>query len=174
MRGCSFEAERGEKFIHVFPAYAGMFRNRPPHHPTGSGFPRVCGDVPYTTTPQHSPPKFSPRMRGCSVEPVHPLIINEVFPAYAGMFQGNELTQVMGSLFSPRMRGCSSRCTKFPPGSRVFPAYAGMFHPQPITAGRSRGFPRVCGDVPPPKKPYRQPVRFSPRMRGCSDHKILA
>ena len=76
---------RGGKLL-VFPAYAGMFRrgSRRQHH--RPSFPRVCGDVPLLTNAELKGPKFSPRMRGCSVGGAPLSDAEKVFPAYAGMF----------------------------------------------------------------------------------------
>ena len=71
-------------------------------------------------------------------------------------------------LFSPRMRGCSSQnrlSISLPP---VFPAYAGMFLGLSSEGSSTACFPRVCGDVPSGSSLQSGAVKFSPRMRGCS------
>ena len=70
----------------VFPAYAGMFLWRAKKRGDGPGFPRVCGDVPFTLCARRATRVFSPRMRGCSEHAYTGGVSEEVFPAYAGMF----------------------------------------------------------------------------------------
>ena len=152
-------------------------------------FPRVCGDVPDKVFHAHGLGLFSPRMRGCSVIRPQRKRLIAVFPAYAGMFRLVAkwwvgflgFPRVCGDVpsanylgvslkkFSPRMRGCSWFLLAPNLSPPVFPAYAGMFRSGVPAAHRSASFPRVCGDVPmrPPRR--FPPLRFSPRMRGCSD-----
>ena len=147
MRGCSANALARAVTTAVFPAYAGMFRSRPPHRPKGSGFPRVCGDVPTAYDYKDAGQTFSPRMRGCSDIGQHTPYPYNVFPAYAGMFRrcgvrwphdrsfprvcGDVPVDLVGFglnlLFSPRMRGCSAFLSPGIACELVFPAYAGMF-----------------------------------------------
>ena len=70
--------------------------------------------------------------------------------------------------FSPRTRGCSA-FGKFRLGvADVFPACAGMFRSLLASARPTLCFPRVRGDVPHRKWPWRSRKVFSPRARGCS------
>ena len=46
MRGCSLQRSGSNQGVHVFPAYAGMFRPQGRRGFYHRRFPRVCGDVP--------------------------------------------------------------------------------------------------------------------------------
>ena len=74
-------------------------------------------------------------------------------------------------MFSPRMRGCSGAFQRTGELATVFPAYAGMFRGQGQCPRLWLGFPRVCGDVPILPHVFHAIPQFSPRMRGCSDHR---
>ena len=172
----------------VFPAYAGMFRFEELMRRLQEGFPRVCGDVPPKSMPGKKALKFSPRMRGCSSWGRDVCGGVLVFPAYAGMFRFISLTMILvicfprvcgdvpsrgfhpklWRVFSPRMRGCSGSVHATPRHHHVFPAYAGMFRVFHAHLMPSKGFPRVCGDVPTVGNSIPRGHEFSPRMRGCS------
>ena len=127
MRGCSRDCHPLHRHTGVFPAYAGVFRARRVGTPALVSVPRVCGGVPQRRTAAVSPPRCSPRMRGCSPRELPAHQRQEVFPAYAGVFPaltvfGAQLVrvprvcggvpetawQVMAAAeCSPRMRGCS-------------------------------------------------------------------
>ena len=111
---------------------------------------------------------FSPRMRGCSGKIMPYYTLEDVFPAYAGMFRWSFSVSTPPISFSPRMRGCSSNLKPNAGKNSVFPAYAGMFRPWRLPCGGYRGFPRVCGDVPTRMRYWKSRCAFSPRMRGCS------
>ena len=70
--------------------------------------------------------------------------------------------------FSPRLWGCSASCS--PSGSWVclFPTPVGMFRPPRTWPSPCGTFPHACGDVPGCRKFELDPVRFSPRLWGCS------
>ena len=103
-RGCSVEKARKEYQEAVFPACAGMFREKNKKDPHQLSFPRVRGDVPSIEDNLLIMSLFSPRARGCS-SPMNPLAaIMAVFPACAGMFpRGDAGTQSLGRF--PRVRG---------------------------------------------------------------------
>ena len=143
MRGCSRLGTRQTFGRVVFPTYAGMFRNRLHAACVLEGFPHVCGDVP--ARPLGS----------------FPHVCGDVPQAFCG--EEHEF------MFSPRMRGCSSCGKAGTKPSPVFPTYAGMFLRRILDEYDAKSFPHVCGDVPGGKGTYRVEVRFSPRMRGCSD-----
>ena len=65
-RGCSLHDDHPFCVCVVFPACAGMFLPRRGLGLSGSGFPRVRGDVPVTGLPTRLSALFSPRARGCS------------------------------------------------------------------------------------------------------------
>ena len=67
MRGCSGLWLITLQLQPVFPAYAGMFRDKNDTKICGCGFPRVCGDVP--------------------AKKLADAAWDFVFPAYAGMFR---------------------------------------------------------------------------------------
>ena len=62
-RGCSGHGERRQFAVHVFPAYAGMFRLRCGLYPARSSFPRIPGDVPASAEDIADAERF-PRIRG--------------------------------------------------------------------------------------------------------------
>ena len=86
VRGCSFTDPTGMRGQGVFPACAGMFRFLNLIGGSIMRFPRVCGDVPVTCLLLSRVRRFSPRVRGCSVEYAINQAYNDVFPACAGMF----------------------------------------------------------------------------------------
>ena len=65
-RGCSLHDDHPFCVCVVFPACAGMFLPRRGLGLSGSGFPRMRGDVPVTGLPTRLSALFSPRARGCS------------------------------------------------------------------------------------------------------------
>ena len=148
-----------------------MFLNDFRPRAISSSFPRVCGDVPKLKTSSKASTTFSPRMRGCSLFTGDLNFRDQVFPAYAGMFLVVVAWAEVSSQFSPRMRGCSGKHLMIDQNPDVFPAYAGMFRCKRKGKLSPNGFPRVCGDVPPPKGSKNPLIRFSPRMRGCSEKK---
>ena len=109
-RGCSETGKVFKGLSTVFPAHAGMFRSKMWGKPQKQSFPRARGDVPPAWLPCWKTPGFSPRTRGCSVNPKSPASGLRVFPAHAGTHH-----HPWPSFF-------------------VFPAYAGMF---PIAAFRN-------------------------------------
>ena len=178
----------------VFPAYAGMFRPEKPSPNYPASFPRIRGDVPVSFDVYLITPEFSPHTRGCSASGSQVSCVQQVFPAYAGMFRsmmrtsaGNRgfprirgdvpLARSTGFLparFSPHTRGCSARIRRQHIGERVFPAYAGMFRRQHSRWLDQEGFPRIRGDVPNLIGPPKCSLRFSPHTRGCSYFAWLA
>ena len=127
-RGCSSTPPPAGSPPPVFPACAGMFRNRYRRNMMAASFPRVRGDVPFPGSCPLELKKFSPRARGCSFDRPPSRFICRVFPACAGMFRtclsglSKKLSfpRVRGDVpswhafdsaaceFSPRARGCSS------------------------------------------------------------------
>ena len=147
-RGCSHKSQRKTPPPRVFPAYAGMFLRRYPAPPPPGSFPRVRGDVPVVNITDGGDEMFSPRTRGCSSITRNPSFTPRVFPAYAGMFQIEEVHPIITPQFSPRTRGCSEYREGLDLKWEVFPAYAGMFRFPLGLPRRSPCFPRVRGDVP--------------------------
>ena len=152
----------------VFPAYAGMFRDRCCPFAWSARFPRIRGDVPGVFNVSAKPSQFSPHTRGCSGCRLLAATEVAVFPAYAGMFlfrpidakktacfpriRGDVPLSLAsghrGSQFSPHTRGCSPHLKVFCEVLRVFPAYAGMFRCQLCCMRSISRFPRIRGDVP--------------------------
>lgn len=155
-------------------------------------FPRIRGVVPSGTQLEPIILRFSPRMRGCSLErqPQRPDV--GLFPAYAGLLP--VLAQVTSpALAFPRVRGVvpvMRRMTADPPG--LFPAYAGLFLSLTMPPVNDAPFPRVCGVVPPPAANlgghaafpasaglfqtltlHVQGLSLSPLMRDCSGLEML-
>ena len=147
------------------------------------------GDVPFSPRVARTPPKFSPRARGCSRRTWSEHILRGVFPACAGMFPPGcgELRctrcfpRVRGDVppagpaavraprFSPRARGCSSSRGPGQGRNSVFPACAGMFLNIRSQDSDFACFPRVRGDVPVNAQCGGVFAVFSPRARGCSE-----
>ena len=65
-RGCSLGSISQPALTNVFPAHAGMFPPWAMMCIILMCFPRARGDVPCVGHPTYTPPKFSPRTRGCS------------------------------------------------------------------------------------------------------------
>ena len=103
-RGCSLSAPGLPTGQGVFPAYAGMFRERPAVVLHPGGFPRIRGDVPPTVITTPLVEQFSPHTRGCSQQQRYPRVRDQVFPAYAGMFLKLNPQHDKVSCF-PRIRG---------------------------------------------------------------------
>ena len=92
------------RFSLVFPAYAGMFLSSSPWYLAAICFPRIRGDVPIDEELQKDGMTFSPHTRGCSDIAAIAAKVTEVFPAYAGMFQGRLRLCLLMTGF-PRIRG---------------------------------------------------------------------
>ena len=153
-----------------------------------SSFPRIRGDVPFTSKPNPVSQLFSPHTRGCSFQPILTGVLAGVFPAYAGMFRAaacrppltNCFPRIRGDVpasirdfikfakFSPHTRGCSYFSQRMERFWGVFPAYAGMFRVRFSLLGLPRCFPRIRGDVPGSLLPLSTAATFSPHTRGCS------
>ena len=173
-RGCSIHAPEARTSAGVFPAYAGMFRLLPRPSSSLMSFPRIRGDVPCLFIRQYRSGSFSPHTRGCSDVLEFFVVVESVFPAYAGMFSmvlppqlgGKRFPRIrgdvpmfqgqygQGGMFSPHTRGCSLCHWVCGEQYGVFPAYAGMFPksqppclPKPFsthTRGYSRG--KACNE----------------------------
>ena len=72
--------------------------------------------------------------------------------------------------FSPRMRGCFRSSGNPRSELGVLPAYAGMFPAYRLAGQKTKGSPRVCGDVSGAQPLAGVKRLFSPRMRGCFRH----
>ena len=187
-RGCSAHDIVRALFDHVFPAYAGMFRAYIDAAGLVGGFPRIRGDVPHILPTMRPTTWFSPHTRGCSRDLEIASFIQDVFPAYAGMFlqvtrekiaprrfpriRGDvpaaEVAANARGMFSPHTRGCSEWLPGSPTRRGVFPAYAGMFLRISGIREAYLGFPRIRGDVPGIPRGHDPVFRFSPHTRGCS------
>ena len=167
-RGCSLRLYKDDGPSRVFPAHAGMFRNRETLPLRPRRFPRARGDVPTGLRDYSTVNTFSPRTRGCSHRPNTTNSIEQVFPAHAGMFREHvhggfnrlrfprargdvpqqRATESRGHRFSPRTRGCSEDSCLTDHLTPVFPAHAGMFLFQSLYLPTTACFPRARGDVP--------------------------
>ena len=167
-RGCSLVVIPPLLNHVVFPAYAGMFRQRWPYHVSSASFPRIRGDVPNFIPACKPTQQFSPHTRGCSGDCLGSGFLSRVFPAYAGMFlawwclvfKSKCFPRIRGDVplcvfqfrilksFSPHTRGCSVLRMAIEAVIPVFPAYAGMFHDVKNFTLFSLSFPRIRGDVP--------------------------
>ena len=146
-RGCSDAKSAVSNFLQVFPAYAGMFPATSAAWSNASCFPRIRGDVPTRYGSTQCLRWFSPHTRGCSGSHYWASVIDDVFPAYAGMFpvtgyvdvSAEGFPRIRGDVpcrdtypvrpggFSPHTRGCSVGFFHGFVKDVVFPAYAGMF-----------------------------------------------
>ena len=135
-RGCSRHRTIFTTANNVFPAYAGMFPMCHLARSTGSGFPRIRGDVPHQQTSSPHRTVFSPHTRGCSELNSRGNLFFPVFPAYAGMFLNVPFStqhrkcfpRIRGDVpprrgcrlgecpFSPHTRGCSAATAIIPIG----------------------------------------------------------
>ena len=97
-------------------------------------------------------------------------IFDECFPRARGDVPLCRKQQQEATPFSPRTRGCSALGFLNLHRPVVFPAHAGMFRNILIRVKGERGFPRARGDVPVNPVLAGNPLRFSPRTRGCSSH----
>ena len=167
-RGCSYVNCDGLYELKVFPAYAGMFRGSVRRGHSSMRFPRIRGDVPAILRAAVMLIRFSPHTRGCSYLSPVKLVVRFVFPAYAGMFLPSVQTISGVQTFSPHTRGCSFCFLARYLAITVFPAYAGMFRRCMFCRPRSRGFPRIRGDVPIIGRRSGAASEFSPHTRGCS------
>ena len=167
-RGCSYVADNVVMPVFVFPAHAGMFRRGNAHVEFTFCFPRARGDVPRVSDREQGPIGFSPRTRGCSDTRELDILLGEVFPAHAGMFQRKIRLPHRHPQFSPRTRGCSGKHLMKFKTLAVFPAHAGMFLQVACEPPYRSCFPRARGDVPARLDSMVLPSKFSPRTRGCS------
>ena len=103
-RGCSADTNRCATGTAVFPACAGMFRQKGKHLMKFFGFPRMRGDVPKSWIGRAQGKPFSPHARGCSFFGERRGARGGVFPACAGMFRWSWLGRHSAPCF-PRMRG---------------------------------------------------------------------
>ena len=90
-RGCSVLFDQVHFLEVVFLAHAGMFLSRISVILRPSCFPRICGDVPHQPRSGGKRCRFSPHTRGCSASGCHVSPFDLVFPAYAGIFQRQDL-----------------------------------------------------------------------------------
>ena len=123
-RGCSAVGTDQQYIKHVFPAYAGMFRMKLLPHRKAQGFPRIRGDVPAEIDALTEAARFSPHTRGCSAMASAAQAVDDVFPAYAGMFRTPAKPKTPSTSF-PRIRGDvpakqarDSRILRFSPHTR--------------------------------------------------------
>ena len=141
------EINAGEMhLVGVFPARAGMDRQRPRSNMSTLCFPRACGDGPEETISSREVIQFSPRVRGWTVWSVLTDSGRLVFPARAGMdrtaralpWSPTSFPRACGDgpplspsfrpwpPFSPRVRGWTVIKSQVESRVKVFPARAGM------------------------------------------------
>ena len=187
MRGCFRDKTLLVYKQRAFPADAGMFLSGFEMRIFKNRFPRVCGDVSGLSSVNNWSSKLSPRMRGCFYFVEFRFGSLGAFPAYAGMFLPFSRLQphlmcfprVCGDVsishlilkdeqrLSPRMRGCFCQLSSGCGSVEAFPAYAGMFPAYRLAGQKTKGFPRVCGDVSLKQAKFMTQNSLSPRMRGC-------
>ena len=68
---------------------------------------------------------------------------------------------------SPRMRGAPPTCRSTRTRARIIPAYAGSTRLEPLSEGRQRDHPRVCGEHHALAPSSSSSQGSSPRMRGA-------
>ena len=188
MRGCSRHRAGHGGLRTVVPAHAGMFPAPADARSPSTCGPRACGDVPLRSGCTGAEEWWSPRMRGCSRIRQPDQMGVAVVPAHAGMFPSVSICKrsctrgpracgdvpvprlAVGAhrLWSPRMRGCSLKRLHEGQLFKVVPAHAGMFPAARDTPIFLASGPRACGDVPKLDLITFYYVKWSPRMRGCS------
>ena len=179
----------GSRFI---PAFAGNTpgcrgcRRWPPVHP------RVCGEHVVAVLP--SAPHFgsSPRLRGTLAGELPAAVRRRFIPAFAGNTWRRSARpacravhpRVCGEHYrnlkespshvgsSPRLRGTRARDLVFGVEYRFIPAFAGNTCRGRFRRRGSPVHPRVCGEHPGVRKPFRTGAGSSPRLRGTRRRKI--
>ena len=181
-------------FDRFIPACAGnggsgpsMARGRPVH-------PRVCGERPRPTSPDHRDRGSSPRVRGTAAYAPLYRASKRFIPACAG--NGSRLVEgLTGESVHPRVcgerrigdgepfgdRGSSPRVRGTVAGvglglgeNRFIPACAGNGITTHLPSGHRAVHPRVCGERPSPVPGSNRRTGSSPRVRGTGRAAIVA
>ncbi len=152
----------------MFPAPAGMAREKSRQRITHGGVPRASGDGPYFEYPRAITRECSPRQRGWPVVTAAGTAAIAVFPAPAGMARSvtrlsvrrQSVPRASGDgpysrgpvsgylLCSPRQRGWPVIASHESGRYAVFPAPAGMARSSLAMPLDSDGVPRASGDGP--------------------------
>ncbi len=134
------------------------------------------------------PEECSPRVRGCTGDPVADAELDEVFPAGAGVYRTRRESEkfagcvprgcggvptplilaVSGVTCSPRVRGCTANDALIHAVEIVFPAGAGVYRYHLRFRWLRGRVPRGCGGVPVITSSVIISGVCSPRVRGCT------
>ncbi len=174
VRGWSLRPESRLPRSDLVPARAGLVPGGQRQRGTGRAGPRACGVGPQESDPSRVPAIWSPRVRGWSRVPAHQdrRRVAGGGPRACGVGPRINSGDDVQKLWSPRVRGWSPEASW--PGSdrAVVPARAGLV-PRPWgTVRRLTGGPRACGVGPAKSSPAVLGVKWSPRVRGCSQPQI--
>ena len=185
-RGWTRCYQRGERWVPVSPARAGMDPSGRSDRTGTTGFPRTRGDGPNPITAALASLAFPPHARGWTLHRVPAPGNAGVSPARAGMDPGSVSWRAIPLRF-PRTRGDGPAwvdmywgAESFPPHARgwtlspsrtvsvtpVSPARAGMDPAMIVSLLFIMGFPRTCGDGPRRTIPARVIEMFPPHVRG--------
>ena len=164
-----------------------MFPSTEPSRRRPPSIPRVSGGVSQFRAGGFECGGYSPRQRGCFLDPKLFFELQALFPASAGVFlkrrsntgekesiprvsggvSAMKFASAIGVFYSPRQRGCFHREHDQTLKLVLFPASAGVFLlPSPI--GRAAlAIPRVSGGVSIRPSAEAAKYGYSPRQRGC-------
>ena len=73
--------------------------------------------------------------------------------------------------FTPRLRGCASASSLCSRATYIYPAPAGVYLLAVCCTDFSGDLPRACGDIPPTEYKRQHGLRFTPRLRGCTQER---
>ena len=73
--------------------------------------------------------------------------------------------------FTPRLRGCTQFAVDHLQGHPIYPAPAGVYLLAVCCTDFSGDLPRACGDIPPTEYKRQHGLRFTPRLRGCTQER---
>ena len=152
-----------DRFI---PACAGNSWRGPRTWPIWPVHPRVCGELPPTSTSSTFSHGSSPRVRGTQTADQVALLADRFIPACAGNSVRSRPRGRRSPGSSPRVRGTRVQPFVEVGPHRFIPACAGNSR----SGGRGRGgvpvHPRVCGELVGRETEYHDSLGSSPRVRG--------
>ena len=131
LRGCFCFLEALSRFLHEFPASAGVFPTPTSSSPVLWRVPRICGGVSKRYPDMYLPRRSSPHLRGCFQKIDTFKSITDEFPASAGVFPSVSLTSLNLRRSSPHLRGCFYLPSRPLLPDPEFPASAGVFLSSP-------------------------------------------
>ena len=177
---------RRQRFVHGFPAHAGMDPSRPHVQMSASGLPRTRGDGPVVHRRGRVRYRASPHTRGWTSASRRLPVPDHGFPAHAGMdprssrflMRPSRLPRTRGdgpvgsvvalrpNPASPHTRGWTVGAVRAVHAERGFPAHAGMDPSASVSTRSHTGLPRTRGDGPDAAMVGAVPRAASPHTRG--------